>query len=139
MTTAEFEKVVESAIANLPDGFRERLDNIVFMVEEWPDDETVHDMELETKYDLLGLYKGWPLPDRGSDYAGTLPDTVHLYREPILDWCREYNEPVADCIVDTVIHEIGHYYGLNDAEMEAIEDECHWEGGAPPPRESEAP
>lgn len=135
MSPDEFEKVMETAIANLPDTFRERLDNIAFLVEDWPDDETCREMELESKYDLLGLYRGWPLTERGTEYAGVLPDTVYLYRKPILDWCRAYDEPVADCIVDTVIHEIGHYYGLSDAEMERIEAECHWEGGAPPPRE----
>jgi len=130
-----FERTVATAIDALPTDFRDRLSNIAFLVEEWPDAGTLEEMECETRFDLLGLYRGWPLTERGSDYHGTLPDTIHLYRQPILAWCDETGEPVADCIVDTVIHEVGHFYGLSDAEMEQIEDECAWQGGGPPRRD----
>jgi predicted Zn-dependent protease with MMP-like domain len=79
-------------------------------------------MECDSPYDLLGLYRGWPITERGSDYAGTLPDTIHLYHQPIQAYCDETGEDVVDCIVDTVVHEVGHYYGLSDDEMHAIED-----------------
>lgn len=136
MTEQEFEDAVSAAIDALPDDFRNQLDNVAFMVEEFPDEDTLAEMECETPYDLLGLYRGWPITERGSEYHGTLPDTIHLYRQPILAWCGEYREPVVDCIVDTVIHEVGHYYGFSDDELEAIEDACQWEGDGPPGREA---
>ncbi|MDH5526757.1 MAG: metallopeptidase family protein [Nitrospirota bacterium] len=135
MTEQQFEDAVAAAIDALPDHFRNQLQNVVFLVEEFPDEETQAEMECETPYDLLGLYRGWPITERGSDYHGTVPDTIHLYRQPILSWCEEYDEPVVDCIVDTVIHEVGHYYGFDDEELEAIEDACSWEGDGPPGRE----
>ena len=133
MNIHDFERAVEAGLAALPEEFRERLANVAVMVEEWPDAETFREMELESGYDLLGLYRGWPLPERGIDYAGTLPDTIHLYRQAILAYCEDTGEVVVDCIVDTVIHEVGHYYGLSDEEMEQIEAECEWQARQPPP------
>lgn len=132
MSPADFDRSVEAAIEALPDGFRDRLANVAFMVEEWPDADTMNEMECDSPYDLLGLYRGWPLTERGTEYAGTLPDTIHLYRQPILAYCEESGEQVVDCIVDTVVHEVGHYYGLSDEEMDLIESECRWEGEGPP-------
>lgn len=121
MTDAEFDRAVDAAIGALPEDFRARLENVAFMVEPWPDAETLRELECETRYDLLGLYRGWPITERGTDYAGTLPDTIHLYQRPILAYCKETGEDVVACIVDTVVHEVGHYYGLSDDEMDAIE------------------
>ncbi len=133
MTPERFETVVETAIRQLPDAFRERLDNVVFMVDPFPDPATLAEMECDTPYDLLGLYRGWPITERGTEYAGVLPDTIHLYREPILAYCAETGEPVTDCIIETVIHEVGHYYGLSDDEMDAIAMQCKGQGGDPYP------
>ena len=124
MTPEQFEAEMEAAIRRLPDAFRERLDNVVFMVDRFPDRATQIELQCDTPYDLLGLYRGWPITERGTEYAGVLPDTIHLYREPILAYCQEVGESVTDCIVETVIHEVGHYYGLSDDEMDAIADEC---------------
>jgi predicted Zn-dependent protease with MMP-like domain len=121
LSPARFERAVEQAIEALPEAFRARLENVAFMVDPFPDDETLDEMACEGPYDLLGLYRGWPLTERGMDYQGALPDTIHLYREPILAHCEDTGEDVVACIVDTVVHEVGHYYGLSDAEMEAIE------------------
>ena len=132
LSPARFERAVEDAIAALPEDFRSRLENVAFMVEAFPDDETLAEMECEGPYELLGLYRGWPITERGTDYQGALPDTIHLYREPILAYCADTGEDVVDCIVETVIHEVGHYYGLSDDEMEAIEAEVR-RGGASRP------
>ncbi|MFQ5508955.1 MAG: metallopeptidase family protein [Leptospirillia bacterium] len=132
MSPEAFDEAVEKAVRALPDAFRERLDNVVFLVEEWPDESTMKDMELESEYDLLGLYTGWPVTERGTDYHGTLPDTIHIYRQPTLAYCEDMKQEVVDCIADTVIHEVGHFYGLSDPEMEAIEAACEWQGGTPP-------
>lgn len=121
MTDAQFDRAVEAAVAALPEDFKARLENVAFMVEPFPDAATLREMACESPYDLLGLYRGWPLTERGTDYAGALPDTIHLYQRPILAYCKQTGEDVVDCIVETVIHEVGHYYGLSDEEMEAIE------------------
>lgn len=128
LNPARFERAVARAIDALPDDFRARLENVAFMVDPFPDDETLDEMACESPYDLLGLYRGWPITERGTDYQGALPDTIHLYREPILAYCEDTGEDVVDCIVETVVHEVGHYYGLSDAEMEAIEAEVHRRG-----------
>jgi predicted Zn-dependent protease with MMP-like domain len=130
LSPARFERAVEDAIDALPEDFRSRLENVAFMVDAYPDAETLDEMECEGPYDLLGLYRGWPITERGVDYQGALPDTIHLYREPILAYCADTGEDVVDCIVDTVIHEVGHYYGLSDDEMEAIEAEVRRRGSA---------
>ncbi|MBI5136648.1 MAG: metallopeptidase family protein [Nitrospirae bacterium] len=132
MNKVQFDRAVEAAIRALPDDFRNRLDNVAFMVEEWPDRATQTEMECETPYDLLGLYRGWPITERGTDYAGALPDTIHLYRRPIMAWCEDSGESLRDCIVDTVIHEVAHYYGLSDDDLDTIAAECEWEAGRPP-------
>jgi predicted Zn-dependent protease with MMP-like domain len=129
MSDAAFDRAVEQAVAALPDDFKARLENVAFMVEPFPDADTLHEMECESPYDLLGLYRGWPLTERGTDYAGALPDTIHLYQRPILAYCKQTGEDVVDCIVETVIHEVGHYYGLSDEEMEAIEAAAFGEDG----------
>jgi predicted Zn-dependent protease with MMP-like domain len=130
LNPARFERAVEDAIDALPEDFRSRLENVAFMVDPFPDAETLDEMACEGPYDLLGLYRGWPITERGVDYQGALPDTIHLYREPILAYCADTGEDVVDCIVDTVIHEVGHYYGLSDDEMEAIEAEVRRRGSA---------
>ncbi len=124
LSDSAFETTMERAIDHLPEGFKKRLENVVFMLAPWPDEATLTMMECDTPYDLLGLYEGCPLPERGGDYAGVLPDTIHLYREPILAYCQTHDILVEDCIVDTVVHEVGHYYGLSDDEMDQIEAEC---------------
>ena len=130
LSPARFEQAVARAIDALPEDFRSRLENVAFMVDPFPDEETLDEMECEGPYDLLGLYRGWPITERGTDYQGVLPDTIHLYREPILAYCAETGEDVVHCIVETVIHEVGHYYGLSDDEMHAIEAEARKEGRA---------
>jgi predicted Zn-dependent protease with MMP-like domain len=128
VTEADFDAAVEAAINALPTTFRQRLDNVAFMVEEFPDADTLNEMECESPYNLLGLYRGWPLTERGTDYAGVLPDTIHLYRQPMLAYCEDVGESITDCIIETVIHEVGHYYGLSDDDLDAIAAECEWQG-----------
>jgi len=121
---ARFAAEAERVVASLPPWFRERVENVAFFVAEWPPEEVLREMGIDDPYGLLGLYRGVPLPERGGGAGygqGELPDTVHLYRQPILAWCAEEGEDVAACIRDTVLHELGHYLGLDDEELERLE------------------
>ena len=122
MTRAQFERVVERALRTLPRAFKDKLDNIVVVVEDWADDETLEEMGIEPPDTLYGLYRGVDLPHRDSSYGNVLPDTVTIYQGPIEEDCADAEE-MAEVIRDTVIHEIGHYFGLDDETMEQIEGE----------------
>ena len=122
MTRAEFEGVVERALRGLPRVFRDKLKNIAVVVEDWADDETLEEMGIEPPDTLYGLYRGVDLTRRDSTYGNVLPDTVTIYQGPIEEDCEGEAEMV-DVIRDTVVHEIGHYFGLDDETMHRIEDE----------------
>ena len=122
MTRRQFEAIVERALRRLPRPFREKLDNVAVVVEDWPDDETLDEMGIEPPDTWYGLYRGIDLPHRDSAYGNVLPDTVTIYQGPIEEDCVDA-EDMAELIRDTVIHEIGHYFGLDDETMEQIEDD----------------
>jgi predicted Zn-dependent protease with MMP-like domain len=121
MTRREFEDVVERALRALPRVFQDKLANIVVVVEDWADDETLEEMGIEPPDTLYGLYRGVDLTQRDSSYGNVLPDTVTIYQGPIEEDC-ESEEEMVDVIRDTVVHEIGHYFGLDDDTMHRIED-----------------
>ncbi len=108
-------------MALLPAQFRDAMENVVICIEEEADPVVLSEMDAKSSSELLGLYQGWPLPERGASYAGHLPDTIHLYRKPILRFCAESGESPEHCLRHVLIHEIGHYFGFSDEEMEAIE------------------
>jgi predicted Zn-dependent protease with MMP-like domain len=122
MTRREFEDVVERALAGLPRVFRDKLRNIAVVVEDWADDETLEEMGIEPPDTLYGLYRGIDLTQRDSSYGNVLPDTVTIYQGPIEEDCADEAE-MQEVIRDTVVHEIGHYFGLDDETMHRIEDE----------------
>ena len=121
MTRAQFERVVERALRGLPRAFKEKLANIAVVVEDWADDETLEEMEIEPPDTLYGLYRGVDLTQRDSSYGNVLPDTVTIYQGPIEEDCEDEAE-MQEVIRDTVVHEIGHYFGLDDETMHRIED-----------------
>jgi predicted Zn-dependent protease with MMP-like domain len=116
-----FAAEVEAAIAELPGEFRAAVDNVAVLVEDHADEATQAEMALDHPLDLLGLYRGLPLPERGSGYAGAEPDQVLLYREAIVDYAGYHGLAVADCVRNTLIHELGHYLGYDDDQLERIE------------------
>ena len=122
MTRKQFEAVVERALRRLPRAFRDKLANIIVVVEDWADDETLEEMGIEPPDTLYGLYRGVDLTHRDSSYGNVLPDTVTIYQGPIEEGCESEDE-MAEVIRDTVVHEIGHYFGLDDETMHRIEDE----------------
>jgi predicted Zn-dependent protease with MMP-like domain len=121
LTRKQFEAVVERALRRLPRVFREKLANIAVVVEDWADDETLEEMGIEPPDTLYGLYRGVDLTHRDSSYGNVLPDTVTIYQGPIEEDCED-EEEMAEVIRDTVVHEIGHYFGLDDETMHRIED-----------------
>jgi len=121
MDADAFQALAEEAYAGLPEKFVAAIDNVVVLTDDYPAVEVQREMQATSPYELLGLYQGWPLPERGGSYGGHPPDVIHLYREPILAYCREHGEDVAHCIRHVLIHEIGHYFGFSDADMEGIE------------------
>lgn len=124
MNRKAFERLVDKSVKDLPGPFRKLMGNVAFLVEEWPDDDTLDEMEIESPYDLLGLYRGVPLEERGFAYGNQLPDTIFLYQAPIEAWCEDTGEDIADVIKETVIHEVGHFFSFSDEEMERIEEEA---------------
>jgi predicted Zn-dependent protease with MMP-like domain len=113
----EFERLVKQAVARLPRTYRRHLDNIAVVVEEEPSREVLDEMELESEDDLLGLYTGMAEGEESFfDAAGHLPARVVIYRGPILRLCRTKDEVIQE-VQDTVAHEIGHHFGLDDDEM----------------------
>jgi len=121
VTRSEFESLVESALRKLPRPFKEKLHNIALVVEDWADDETLESMGIEPPDTLYGLYRGIDLTRRDSFYGNVLPDTIHIYQGPIEADCADAAD-MADLVRDVVIHEIGHYFGLDDETMEDIEE-----------------
>jgi len=120
MTRTEFEDLVESALKKLPRPFRQKLKNIAVVVEDWADDETLEDVGIEPPDTLYGLYRGVDLTQRDSFYGNVLPDTIHIYQGPIEEDCADPEE-MAELVRDVVVHEVGHYFGLDDETMEDIE------------------
>ena len=121
MTRRQFEALVERGLRRLPRKFRDKLANIAVVVEDWPDDETLADLGIEPPDTLYGLYRGVDLTHRDSGYSNVLPDTVTIYQGPIEEDCAD-EEEMAELVRETVIHELGHYFGLDDETMERIED-----------------
>lgn len=119
MTRRQFEALVERSLRTLPKRFKSRLENIAVVVEDWPDDEELAEMGIEPPDTLYGLYRGVDLTHRDASYGNVLPDTVTIYQGPIEEDCADEAE-MAEVVRDTVIHEIGHYFGLSDEEMEEL-------------------
>jgi predicted Zn-dependent protease with MMP-like domain len=121
-TAAEIERIGRQVLADLPDLFRAHVRDVVIKVEDFPDEETEREMELESPYDLLGLYRGVPV-GHGSELGPPRQDVdmIFLYRAPLLNYWCETGEPLDDIVKNTLIHEIGHHFGYSDDDMEAIE------------------
>ena len=110
---AEFEELVEQAFAEIPEDFREKLENVSIFVEEMPPRRIVEDMGLASPFHLLGLYEGVPGPARTFFADPPLPDRITLFRRPILRICRNRRQ-VVEQIRKTLVHEIAHHFGFSD-------------------------
>ena len=119
---AAFEDLAHEAFAQLPEGFRKRCDGVTVHVADFPDEETLRDLDCESEFDLLGLFRGLGLAEASASFeTGQMPNMVWLYRRPILDYWAEHDETLGTIIRHVLVHEIGHHFGLSDEDMEAIE------------------
>jgi predicted Zn-dependent protease with MMP-like domain len=121
---AEIERLAERARASLPPELAVHIRDVVLRVEDFCDEESEREMELESPYELLGLYRG---VDLLSDSVATVrkqPDMIFLYRVPLLAYWVETGEELYALIRNTMIHEIGHHFGLSDADMDRLENEA---------------
>ena len=124
MTRAEFERLVAEAVTLIPARFRREMKNLALVIEAEPAAELLEEMEIEPPDSLYGLYQGTPLPERTWGFGNALPDRITLYQRPIEEDCEDEDE-MRIVIGETLIHEVGHYFGLSEEEIEEIE-ERYW-------------
>jgi predicted Zn-dependent protease with MMP-like domain len=118
---AELEVLAGEVFRHLPKKFRDLCADVVIHVDDFPSDEVLEEMAAESEFDLLGLFQGVGLPLRSESMSGQMPNMIWLYRRPILDYWAEHEDTLGDIVKHVLIHEIGHHFGLSDADMAAIE------------------
>jgi predicted Zn-dependent protease with MMP-like domain len=127
MTRARFRALVGEAIDTIPERFARAIDNVAIVIEDVPSEELLDEMEIGQDDVLLGLYQGTPLPERRWDHGNTLPDKITLYQRSIEEDCDGDEGEIVVAIGETLIHELGHYFGLSEDEIMEIE-ERYWRG-----------
>ena len=135
MNRAAFERLVTEAIALIPKRFRREIRNVALVVEDEPSLALLEEMEIEPPDSLYGLYQGTPLTERSWPWGNTLPDRITLFQKPIEEDCEDEDE-VRAVIGETLIHEVGHYFGLSEEEIEEIEEK-YWRGETLGPEEED--
>ena len=118
---AEIELLAADAYARLPENFRALCENLVIQVSDFPTDEVLDAMNAESEFDLLGLFQGVGLPFQSASVPEPMPNMIWLYRRPILDYWAEHEDSLGAIVTHVLVHEIGHHFGLSDADMEALE------------------
>ena len=118
---ADLEALARRALASLPRRFKRHLGPVVIRVEEFPDAATARAMQLDSPFDLLGLYRGVALPHKSVSDPLPHMDAIYLYRRPILDYWCDSGEDLFEVVRHVVIHEVGHHFGFSDEDMERIE------------------
>ena len=130
MTREEFRELVEEAIDTIPAKFAREVRNLAIVIEDEPSQDLLVEMEMEPGDSLLGLYQGAPLNERGWGYGNQLPDRITLFQQTIEDDCDDDDEIVV-AIGETLIHELGHYFGMSEEQIMEIE-ERYWRGEPEP-------
>ena len=120
---AEIERLAEAAFETIPEELARHARDVVIRVVDFPDDDTMQEMELESPFDILGLYHGVSLDQRSVSDPVRGVDMIFLYRRPLLDYWCETGEDLSALIRHVLIHEIGHHFGFSDADMHRIEAE----------------
>jgi predicted Zn-dependent protease with MMP-like domain len=118
---AELEVLAGAVFRALPQGFRALCADLVIQVDDFPSEDVLTEMQAETEFDLLGLFQGVGLPFRVESAAVQMPNMIWLYRRPILDYWAEHDETLGAIVQHVLVHEIGHHFGLSDADMETLE------------------
>ena len=119
MDISQFEDFVEEAYDALPEFFKDRLDNVVVVVEDWPDRATLRSAGARSPYGLLGFYHGIPQPARNGGYGLVLPDKISIYRRPIEAQCRTPEE-VRQLVARVLLHEVAHHFGIGDDRLDEL-------------------
>ena len=135
MTRARFERLVAEAVTLIPRSFRREMKNLALVVEDEPSEELLDEMEIEPPDSLYGLYQGTPLPERSWAFGNALPDRITIFQRPIEEDCEDEDE-VRAVIGETLIHEVGHYFGMSEEEIEEIEEK-YWRGETLGPEEDD--
>lgn len=132
MTRDDFRALVEEAIDTIPLKFARKVRNLAIVIEDEPSDELLDEMDIDDPMELLGLYQGTPLNERGWGYGNALPDRITLFQFPIEDQCDDDEDEIVVAIGETLIHELGHYFGMSEEQIMEIE-ERYWRGDPFPP------
>ncbi|MFC2163546.1 metallopeptidase family protein [Acidobacteriota bacterium] len=120
MDKIKFEKLVDEALGSLPQDFKNRLENITVMVEDKPTTEVLRRMGIPPDHVIFGLYHGVPYTRRGSFYGNIPPDVIVIYQDPIVQYSAS-DEEIKQRVQDVVLHEVGHYFGLDEKDLRKIE------------------
>jgi len=120
-TLDDIEALARRALDSIPGKLRQHVGDVVIRIDDFPDEETCRDMELESAFDLLGLYQGVSLDQKQAVGTRQEVDMIFLYRRPLLDYWCETGEDLGHLVRHVLIHEIGHHFGLSDDDMEALE------------------
>ena len=123
-TLEDIERLANEAFATIPETLRKHVANVVFRVEDFPDAATERQLELETPFDILGLYRGVALPHQSTQHVRQTNDMIFLYRRPLLDYWSEAGGSLFDIVRHVLVHEIGHHFGFSDDDMDRIEAEA---------------
>ena len=136
MTREHFRRLVTEAITLIPQRFRREMKNLALVVEDEPASDLLVEMEIEPPDSLYGLYQGTPLPERTWGFGNSLPDRITIFQQPIEEDCDGDEDEVRAVIGETLIHEVGHYFGMSEEEIEEIE-ERYWRGETLGPEEDD--
>jgi predicted Zn-dependent protease with MMP-like domain len=119
----DLDRLAGEAFAGLPDEFRKLVGDVEIRVADFPEDEVLDDLGIQSEFDLLGLFQGTGLAHRAATpFTGEMPNRIWLYRRPILDYWAEHEEALGAVVSHVLVHEIGHHFGLSDDDLEAIEE-----------------
>src|SRR4051794_9587956 len=117
----EIEILARDALQRLPEHFRQCCTDLVIRVADFPSDDVLNSMGLESEFDLLGLFQGIGRPFQSETFPQLFPNLIWLYRRPILDYWAEHDETLGAVVTHVLVHEIGHHFGFSDEDMAAIE------------------
>ncbi|MDR3471821.1 MAG: metallopeptidase family protein [Devosia sp.] len=119
----EFEALAKAALESLPSPFRELVAEVVCVVAEFAEEAVLDDLGIESPFDLMGLFTGIGMAQDGAmPQSGQLPNQVYLYRRAILDYWAEHEETLGAVVTHVLVHEMGHHFGFDDDDMEALEE-----------------
>ena len=122
MTRDEFSALVEEALDSIPERFSRHVRNVGFVIEDEPSEDLLDEMDIDPDDTLLGLYQGTPLTERGWDHGNQLPDKITLFQFPIEDDGNGSDDDILDAIGETLIHEVGHFFGMTEEQIDVVEE-----------------